>query len=160
MHNKRRTPMNNGGGQHSGGGQHRHHNNRPRRFGSGRPSSGSGDDAANVSRTRRNATQSREKYQMMARDALSMGDRVLAENYLQHADHYYRVLLALPPEEVRQPYQQRSHAPADGQQAPSDTPESVSADNNDAPIHTTSHALPAFITQPVNLTEQDNPENL
>lgn len=35
-----------------------------------------------------------DKYQALARDALSAGDRIAAENYLQHAEHYYRVLMA------------------------------------------------------------------
>jgi len=35
-----------------------------------------------------------EKYQQLARDALSAGDRVTAENYYQHAEHYYRLLMA------------------------------------------------------------------
>ncbi len=35
-----------------------------------------------------------EKYLQMARDANSAGDRVMAENYLQHAEHYYRILAA------------------------------------------------------------------
>ncbi|WP_297511727.1 DUF4167 domain-containing protein [uncultured Caulobacter sp.] len=38
-----------------------------------------------------------EKYQQLARDAASSGDRVLAENYLQHAEHYFRVLRAIQP---------------------------------------------------------------
>lgn len=38
-----------------------------------------------------------EKYQQLARDATSSGDRVLAENYLQHAEHYFRVLRAIQP---------------------------------------------------------------
>lgn len=35
-----------------------------------------------------------EKYLQLARDANSVGDRVMAENYLQHAEHYYRILMA------------------------------------------------------------------
>ncbi len=35
-----------------------------------------------------------EKYVQLARDAQSSGDRVAAENYLQHAEHYYRILAA------------------------------------------------------------------
>ena len=35
-----------------------------------------------------------EKYTQLARDASSAGDRVMAENYLQHAEHYYRVIAA------------------------------------------------------------------
>jgi hypothetical protein len=38
-----------------------------------------------------------EKYQQLARDASSAGDRVLAENYLQHAEHYFRLLRAVQP---------------------------------------------------------------
>ncbi|MET0182959.1 MAG: DUF4167 domain-containing protein, partial [Caulobacterales bacterium] len=38
-----------------------------------------------------------EKYMQLARDATSAGDRVQAENYLQHAEHYYRVLRAMQP---------------------------------------------------------------
>ena len=38
-----------------------------------------------------------EKYQQLARDASSSGDRVLAENFLQHAEHYFRVLRTLQP---------------------------------------------------------------
>jgi hypothetical protein len=35
-----------------------------------------------------------EKYVQLARDAQSAGDRVQAENYLQHAEHYYRIVSA------------------------------------------------------------------
>src|SRR5258706_16375879 len=43
-----------------------------------------------------------EKYLKLARDAGSAGDRVMAENYLQHAEHYYRILMAQGPQ-VNQP---------------------------------------------------------
>ena len=33
-----------------------------------------------------------EKYLSLARDAHSSGDRVTAENYFQHAEHYYRIV--------------------------------------------------------------------
>jgi hypothetical protein len=33
-----------------------------------------------------------DKYLQMARDANTAGDRVMAENYLQHAEHYFRIL--------------------------------------------------------------------
>lgn len=39
-----------------------------------------------------------ERYQQLARDATSSGDRVLAENYLQHAEHYFRVVRAVQPQ--------------------------------------------------------------
>ena len=43
---------------------------------------------------RGNAAHICEKYQQLARDAISAGDRIAAENYYQHAEHYYRLLLA------------------------------------------------------------------
>lgn len=46
-------------------------------------------------RVRGNAYQVLEKYLQLARDAGSAGDRIAAENFLQHADHYYRVLSAM-----------------------------------------------------------------
>lgn len=46
-------------------------------------------------RVRGNAWQVYEKYQALARDATSSGDRVTAENYLQHAEHYFRIIEAI-----------------------------------------------------------------
>jgi hypothetical protein len=45
-------------------------------------------------KVRGNAAQVLERYLAMARDASAAGDRIAAENYLQHAEHYYRVLNA------------------------------------------------------------------
>ncbi len=41
---------------------------------------------------RGSALQVADKYAQLARDAQSSGDRVQAENYLQHAEHYYRIV--------------------------------------------------------------------
>jgi hypothetical protein len=61
--------------------------------GSGRQSSGSpGPGNRTDNRQRGNAAQLLEKYKSMARDAQMQGDRVQTENYLQFAEHYYRVL--------------------------------------------------------------------
>jgi len=43
-------------------------------------------------RIRGNAHQVLEKYLTLARDATSQGDRIAAENFYQHAEHYYRVI--------------------------------------------------------------------
>jgi len=45
-------------------------------------------------RIRGNAHQVLEKYLALARDASSQGDRVAAENYYQHAEHYFRLINA------------------------------------------------------------------
>ncbi|MCM8734866.1 DUF4167 domain-containing protein [Azospirillum sp. A1-3] len=53
-------------------------------------------------RIRGNAWQVQEKYQALARDAMSSGDRVQAENYLQHAEHYLRIINQIQESENRQ----------------------------------------------------------
>ncbi len=50
-----------------------------------------------------------EKYLQLARDANTQGDRVMAENYLQHAEHYFRILSAAQA-------QQQLHATQQAQQ--------------------------------------------
>lgn len=45
-------------------------------------------------KVRGSAQQVAEKYVQLSRDAQSAGDRVMAENYMQHAEHYYRILAA------------------------------------------------------------------
>jgi hypothetical protein len=45
-------------------------------------------------KVRGNAAHVAEKYLQLARDAQSSGDNVMAENYLQHAEHYFRILAA------------------------------------------------------------------
>lgn len=44
-----------------------------------------------------------ERYLQLARDAASSGDRVLSENYLQHADHYFRLVRSMQPAMPIQP---------------------------------------------------------
>src|SRR5208282_5745809 len=44
-----------------------------------------------------------EKYMSLARDAHSSGDSVAAENYLQHAEHYNRIILAAQAQNASMP---------------------------------------------------------
>ena len=46
----------------------------------------------NSSRNNHNAAKLIDKYNNLAREALSSGDKILSENYLQHADHFSRIL--------------------------------------------------------------------
>ena len=76
-----------------------------------KPGSGGGNSNANATnpnrswdsqgpeniKVRGNAQTVYERYMQLARDASAAGDRVLAENYTQHAEHYFRVLRALQP---------------------------------------------------------------
>ena len=54
---------------------------------------------------RGSAQQIADKYMTLGRDAQSAGDRVMAENYLQHAEHYNRIIAAaqaqMPQQQVR-----------------------------------------------------------
>jgi hypothetical protein len=79
-----------GGGGGGGGGPVRHQSgnvplNRNHVFDS------SGPDL----RVRGTAQQLFEKYLQLGRDATSGGDRVMAESYFQHAEHYFRILNAI-----------------------------------------------------------------
>jgi hypothetical protein len=85
-----RRSRNNRGGQGAGG------------HGGGQRSHGGGNGGPNRSqvfdsngpdvRIRGTAYQIQEKYMALAKDAASSGDRVMAESYLQHAEHYQRVI--------------------------------------------------------------------
>jgi len=57
-------------------------------------------------KVRGNASHVAEKYMQLARDAQSSGDSVMAENYLQHAEHYFRIVSSA---------QQAMNGPRDGQ---------------------------------------------
>ena len=46
----------------------------------------------NIGKNNQNAAKLIDKYNNLAREALSSGDKILSENYLQHADHFSRVL--------------------------------------------------------------------
>ena len=43
-------------------------------------------------RTSMSAEKSFEKYSSLAKEAMSAGDKTLSENYLQHADHFMRMI--------------------------------------------------------------------
>ena len=47
----------------------------------------------NPGRNNQNAAKLVDKYNNLAREALSTGDKILSENYLQHADHFSRILI-------------------------------------------------------------------
>ncbi len=81
-----RGSNNNGGGGGGGG------NNFNRK--GGNPLSRTYDSSGPDIKIRGTAQHIAEKYATLARDAQSSGDRVMAENYLQHAEHYNRIIAA------------------------------------------------------------------
>ena len=46
----------------------------------------------NPGRNNQNASKLIEKYNDLAREAISNGDKILSENYLQHAEHFSRII--------------------------------------------------------------------
>jgi hypothetical protein len=67
------------------------------------------DSAGPDVRIRGNAYQVLEKYLAMARDASAAGDRIAAENFYQHAEHYYRVISANGEHNRHQQQQHHQH---------------------------------------------------
>ena len=57
-----------------------------------RPNTFSNDRHRNNFKSNQNAEKLVEKYNALAKEALSSGDRVLSENYFQHADHFIRII--------------------------------------------------------------------
>ncbi|MFC0408277.1 DUF4167 domain-containing protein [Roseomonas elaeocarpi] len=80
---------NGGGGQGGGGGNFRSNNQQP--MNRNHVFDSSGPDM----RMRGTAQQLFEKYLQLGRDATGSGDRVMAESYFQHAEHYFRILNAM-----------------------------------------------------------------
>jgi hypothetical protein len=107
-----------GGGGGGGGGPVRHHGggiplNRNHVFDSNGPDM----------RVRGTAQQLFEKYLQLGRDATSSGDRVMAESYFQHAEHYFRILNAMnQAAQQNQQGQQPQRRPVANEQQLSDGP--------------------------------------
>ncbi|MBI0435708.1 DUF4167 domain-containing protein [Roseomonas sp. KE0001] len=78
-----------GGGGSGGGGQFRQPSHQP--MNRNHVFDSSGPDM----RLRGTAQQLFEKYLQLGRDATGSGDRVMAESYFQHAEHYFRILNAM-----------------------------------------------------------------
>ncbi len=117
MRGRNHRPNGGGGGNNGGGGFRNQQNgiplNRNHVF----------DSSGPEMRVRGTAQQLYEKYQQLARDASSNGDRVTGEAYYQHAEHYFRIISAInqaqgqpnPPVNAQgqqgQPYAQNGQQP-------------------------------------------------
>jgi hypothetical protein len=114
MRGRNHRPNGGGGGNNGGGGFRNQQNgiplNRNHVF----------DSSGPEMRVRGTAQQLYEKYQQLARDASSNGDRVTGEAYYQHAEHYFRIISAInqaqgQPNGQASPVQGQPHA-QNGQQ--------------------------------------------
>jgi len=69
-----------------------------------------------------------ERYLQLARDAASSGDRVLSENYMQHADHYFRLWRSMQPAQPIPQPQDRFNEGDEGEEGRSETEGAESAE--------------------------------
>ena len=125
QNNKRMRGRNNNGG---GG----HNNNRRGQNPMTRVYESNGPDI----KIRGTASHVAEKYVQLARDARSSGDPIAAENYYQHAEHYFR-LIAAAQEQFRQ-----------NQPQPQPRADDVSDDAGEEEGFSNFGAEPGFVTQP------------
>lgn len=85
----------------NGNGQRRGNQNRMQVFDSNGPEV----------RIRGTAFQICEKYMALAKDAASVGDAILAESYLQHAEHYQRIINSWQEENPGYQHQNNTYSP-------------------------------------------------
>ncbi|MEM9810585.1 MAG: DUF4167 domain-containing protein [Pseudomonadota bacterium] len=105
-------------------------NNRRRQGGNNNPNRSMDSQGPEV-KIRGTATQIYDKYQALARDAASSGDRIRAESLMQHAEHYYRLMKSMQPEKPAEPKrdEQQGEARSDeGQDSKSETAASPDMD--------------------------------
>lgn len=107
------------GGRGGGGGGGRPYSN---------PANRSYDSSGPDVKIRGTAMHIYDKYQQLARDASSSGDRIGAENYLQHAEHYYRLMIANNALQQQQQQQNQQH---NGQRPNGQGPEGLGANGPD-----------------------------
>ena len=62
------------------------------------------------------AMQIYEKYMQLSRDAQSAGDRIRAENLLQHAEHYFRIIRAMQPSAAAPQHESSQQDPMNAKQ--------------------------------------------
>jgi hypothetical protein len=141
--------------------QHQHHRMRGRNRGGGknhnpltRVYESNGPDV----KIRGTANHIAEKYIQLARDATASGDPVAAENYYQHAEHYFR-LIAAAQEQLRQnqPFQQpRLDGDARQEDLYDDSEDAVQPQFSGEP-HTPRDQQPGYGQQPYQRDQQPYP---
>ena len=129
---------NHGGGGGGGGGGH----NPNRTFDSNGPEV----------KIRGSASHVYEKYLQLARDANSSGDRVMAENYLQHAEHYFRIMAAQQAQQ-QQYQQQQQHQMANGGNG--QQPRIANGSGEQQPYVNNGASAPSFSLNEAGMSEDD-----
>ena len=117
------------------------HNSNPKRgrgrSGGRRPNHGpnrSYDSNGPDVKVRGTATQICDRYLALARDASSAGDRIKAEGYLQHAEHYYRVVHADDGQQVQAQGDRQGQSRLNGRRNNMGSPAELALSGEHAPI--------------------------
>lgn len=151
MNRMRRKP-NNKPNHHrrSGGGSNGHHSN-----------NGGGNGrfrTENNSAKMKAVSANRDKYLNLARDAMSSGDRVEAENFLQHAEHYYRVLAVLQEEDARYRAERQQEQQANFVEGGDNNAQDFgSDDDSDDAVSTANSAAPQSSAQQSSSSDSSEP---
>lgn len=117
------------GNNNGGGGGNNNNNNNFNRKGSN-PLTRTYDSSGPDVKIRGTAQHIAEKYSTLARDAHSSGDRVMAENYLQHAEHYNRIIASAQAQMQERFQRDEQHNPNDRDNADRDM-DDMDANDND-----------------------------
>lgn len=106
-------------------------------------------------KVRGTATQVCDRYLALARDASSSGDRIKAEGYLQHAEHYYRVVHGDDGQQGQSQGQGQGQSRYNGRRSTMVSPAEIALSGEQAPVyHMDTRAEPA-----PNAEEKDRPES-
>jgi hypothetical protein len=151
--NRRPRGRTNSNGSSSNNSNNSNNNNRGRQQ---NPLARSYESSGPDVKIRGNAQHVAERYAQLARDSLSSGDRVMAENYLQHAEHYNRIIAAAMLQQAQFTEQQRREWDEEGNEG-----EGEDGDENIASDTSAENGQPtiADAVQPQNGDGQNNNQN-
>ncbi|MEX3011374.1 DUF4167 domain-containing protein [Hoeflea sp. TYP-13] len=133
-------------GQQNKRGRGRNNNNNGRK--NGNPLSRTYDSTGPDVKIRGTAQHIADKYGTMARDAASSGDTVMAENYLQHAEHYNRII-ASAQAQMQERYQRDERENAEREQQQQQPADNAAANAENADKQTTEVQIDGSGPQPV-----------
>ncbi|TYC53460.1 DUF4167 domain-containing protein [Rhodobacterales bacterium] len=92
-----------------------------------------------------------EKYQQLARDAQASGDRVMSENYNQHAEHYLRIVAAAQP-------QQPAVQPSSRNDADDDYEQAAASNGSGSPANGAERPAPETVSPKGEVLDEDSPQ--
>tara|TARA_B100000029_G_scaffold376154_3_gene370694 strand:- start:2499 stop:2993 length:495 start_codon:yes stop_codon:yes gene_type:complete len=105
-------------------------------------------------KVRGTATQVCDRYLALARDASSSGDRIKAEGYLQHAEHYYRVVHGDEAQQGQNHWQNQGQGRFNGRRNNMVAPAEVALSGEQAPVYHMNEQAAETTTPPA--TEEKN----